>query len=79
MLELPIQFYIDEILLRRAFEIAVQFNRPTAYDSQYLAVAERLECEFWTADERLFNAVNQQLAWVKWIGNFKVEAESGGG
>ena len=31
---------------------------------------ERLSCEFWTADERLFNAVRSQLTWVKWIGNF---------
>jgi hypothetical protein len=46
----------------------------TAYDSQYLAVAERLKCEFWTADSRLVNAVAPHLTWVKWMGNFKTDA-----
>lgn len=66
----PVRLLMDKALLRRGYELATQFNRPTAYDSQYLAVAERLGCEFWTADEKLFNAVKQSLAWVKWVGNF---------
>lgn len=65
-----VQFLIDEPLLKRAYELAEQFNRPSAYDAQYLAVAERLGCEFWTADERLFNAVSGQLRWVNWLKNF---------
>ena len=60
----------DDSLLKRAYELATQYNRPTAYDSQYLAVAERLNCEFWTADERLANAVGNDLSWVRWVGNF---------
>jgi predicted nucleic acid-binding protein len=65
-----IQFLIDDKLVRRAYELATQLNRPSAYDAQYLAVAERLGCDFWTADEKLFNAVRQQLTWVRWLGNF---------
>jgi predicted nucleic acid-binding protein len=34
-------------------------------------VAERLNCDFWTADERLFNAVQESLNWVKWVGHFE--------
>jgi predicted nucleic acid-binding protein len=70
LLAQPIQLMMDDQLLKRGFELATMFNRPTAYDSQYLAVAERLGCDFWTADEKLFNAVNSGLPWVKWIGNF---------
>ncbi len=70
MLQYPVQTHIDEMLLKRAYEMATRYNRPTAYDSQYLALAERLEVEFWTADERLFNRVNRDLKWVKWLGNF---------
>jgi len=65
-----VDFIIDDALLKRGYELAAQLNRPTAYDSQYLAVAERLDCEFWTADQKLFNAVSGSLSWVKWIGNF---------
>ncbi|HEX6305251.1 MAG TPA: hypothetical protein VFZ76_13740 [Anaerolineales bacterium] len=37
---------------------------PSAYYAQYLALAERLEAEFWTADERLARKVERQLPWV---------------
>ncbi|MBL8156721.1 MAG: type II toxin-antitoxin system VapC family toxin [Anaerolineae bacterium] len=69
LLNYPMQLYFDEMLLKRAYELATRFDRPTAYDSQYLAVAERLKCDFWTADERLYNAIAHRLTWVKWIGN----------
>ena len=34
-----------------------------------LALAQLRGCEFWTADERLYNAVSKELEWVKWVGN----------
>lgn len=49
----------------RAWELATRFNQPRAYDTQYLAVAEREGCEFWTTDRRLYNAVHNALPWVK--------------
>lgn len=71
LLEYAVELMIDESLLKRAYELATIHNRPTTYDSQYLAVAERLSCEFWTADEKLFNSVSRSLDWVKWLGNLK--------
>lgn len=64
----PVTFYEDIALLQEAYEIAQQFNRPRAYDAQYLALARRLSCEFWTADERLFNAVQNNFANIRWLG-----------
>lgn len=52
-----------------AWELAKRFQRPTAYDTAYLALAHLLLCDFWTADEKLYNAVKDELAWVKWVGN----------
>ena len=52
-----------------AWELAKQFNRPTAYDTAYLALAQLDRCDFWTADEKLYNTVKDRLPWVKWIGN----------
>ncbi len=66
----PIQFVLDDDLLRRAFDLSTRFNRSTAYDSQYLAVAERLGCDFWTVDEKLYNSVANDLTWVKWLDTF---------
>jgi len=57
----------------RAWQLATEFNRPTAYDTHYLALAENVGCAFWTADQKLFNAVNQKLEWVHFLGNFKHE------
>ena len=48
--------------------LAARFNRPAAYDAHYLALAEMMNCEFWTADRRLFNVVKDELPWVRWLG-----------
>ena len=57
-------------LHERAWRLAAELNRPTAYDAHYLAAAEELKCDFWTADERLYNSARNRLAWVYWLGNF---------
>lgn len=51
-----------------AWELARRFNRPTAYDSFYLALAQLEGCAFWTGDRRLYNAVKNQLEWVHMLG-----------
>lgn len=63
-----IRLLFSRSLLQRAYALATEYDLPTAYDSQYLAVAEHLNCTFWTADEKLFNNVRHKLPWVKWIG-----------
>jgi predicted nucleic acid-binding protein len=65
---LPVQVLIPPDLHRRAWQLAARFNRPTAYDAHYLALAEMMDCELWTADRRLFNAVKDELPWVHWLG-----------
>jgi len=47
---------------------AKELKRPRAYDTAYLALAKLRGCDFWTADERLYNAVRHRLAWVRWVG-----------
>jgi predicted nucleic acid-binding protein len=76
LLHYPIINMIDDDLLTRAYELAEQFNLPTAYDSQYLAVAERYQCDLWTTDERLFNAVNGGFPHIHWLGNWPIKDES---
>ena len=62
-------------LHQAAWDLATRFNHPTAYDAHYLALAEMLSCEFWTADRRLYNAVHTQLPWVKCLGDFQPPTE----
>jgi predicted nucleic acid-binding protein len=52
-----------------AWRLAQQHNRPRAYDTAYLALAQLSGCAFWTADTRLFNAVGNELKWVRWVGD----------
>ncbi len=58
----------DADLQPLAWELAKQFNRPRAYDAQYLAAARYFDCELWTADRRLANGV--PVPWLHWLGDF---------
>ena len=49
----------------RAWDLARRFNRPTAYDAYYMALAETAGCDLWTADGRLARAVRPSWPWVR--------------
>jgi predicted nucleic acid-binding protein len=53
--------------------LGCQYQR-SAYDSAYLALALANRIWFFTGDLRLFNAVSAQLSWVKWIGEYRLDA-----
>ena len=55
----------DDVLAHAAYEWTLRLDRAAAYGSFYLALAETLHCELWTADRRLRNAVH--LDWVRGI------------
>ena len=73
---LPIQQVSAPTQRQRAWEIATEFGFTTVYDATYLALAELRGCEFWTADERLFNAVKDKLFFVKWLGLYVPQTSS---
>lgn len=66
-LRLHLHLNSNQKLLALSLKLAQEFNRPTSYDTTYLALAQLRECEFWTADKRLFNAVKDKLVWVKYL------------
>jgi predicted nucleic acid-binding protein len=57
----------DDAQARLAFDWTMRLDRAAAYDSFYLALAETLGCELWTANKRLHNAVDQP--WVRQAGD----------
>ena len=60
----------DEELCLRALELAGKLGQSKAYDAIYLALAEKLVANFWTADERLANRCQKdlKLSWVYFTG-----------
>jgi predicted nucleic acid-binding protein len=52
---------------QRSLKYCKIYNR-SLYDASYLALAEAEGIPLITADEGLYNAVKQDLKWVKWIG-----------
>jgi predicted nucleic acid-binding protein len=69
VLDLRIALYEDAKLHRQALTLANRFSLPAAYDAHYVALAERLGAELWTADRRLAQAVSGDLPWVHYVGD----------
>ena len=67
-LGLPINLVNEASLHLRAREIAMQYNLPATYDAHYLALAEQMKADLWTADMRLVNTLKPfKLKWVKGV------------
>lgn len=66
---LGVQLFIPDFEQNRsALDWTLELRRGSAYDSFYLALAQALDCNFWTADKKLFNALKDtQLNWLHWI------------
>lgn len=54
----------DADLHQRASKLATRYALPATYDAHYLALAERMQAEFWTGDRRLHQVVSATLPWV---------------
>jgi predicted nucleic acid-binding protein len=60
---------LREVEPLRILEVALKYNL-AAYDAAYLALAEQEKCELWTGDRDFYQAVKNELSWVKWIGDY---------
>lgn len=55
----------------RALELATRLQQGAVYDAHYLALAESMDCELWTADQRFYEAASAVSGRVKWLGSFE--------
>lgn len=62
---LPITLVGDADLHGRALALAAELGLSAAYDTHYIALAERLGAELWTADARLARSVEAQCDYVR--------------
>jgi predicted nucleic acid-binding protein len=67
---MPLQTVSIENLHLRALEVALRLKQPQAYDAHYLVVMQEFDCEFWTADERLYRTALNEFPKIKWLGNY---------
>jgi predicted nucleic acid-binding protein len=57
-------------LHEQALRWADRLGHSKTYDVHYLALAEQLQAELWTADRRLVNGARQAgVTWVHWVGD----------
>ena len=56
----------DKSICRNALDWTYRLKRASAYDSFYLALAELLQGELWTADRKLVRAAGQD--WIHYAG-----------
>ncbi len=54
----------------RALQISSRLRQGAVYDAHYLALADILGCEYWTADESFYRAAAPSPQNVHWIGEF---------
>ena len=69
---LAIELHAPTDLYRRALNLTSQLSQSAVYDCIYLALAEGLNGQLWTADERFYRAASLQFSNVRWLGEANV-------
>ena len=72
LIGMNIELYETPQLHHRALELASQLQQGAAYDSHYLALAETLDCELWTADERFHRVAESLAPNIHWLGELVI-------
>lgn len=68
---IDLEFLEDASLSLQALELAQKFNLTASYDSHYLALAEREDCELWTADTKLWRSVQKTFPRVHLLAHYQ--------
>ena len=68
-LALPVELFSEPTIHLRARELAEHYRLSAAYDTHYLALAERQGAKLYTTDRRLLNGLGNQIpSWIHLVG-----------
>ena len=65
-----VELICDPAFHARAIELASELRQGAVYDAHYLALAESLGCEMWTADRRFHRIAADASYPVHWVGDY---------
>jgi predicted nucleic acid-binding protein len=69
LVNLPVTVIQPDVeVLQASLEWAKRMGTLAAYDAQYIALADHLGAEFWTADRKLYDNLAANLPWLHWVG-----------
>ena len=71
LMAVGVELHEIPVIHTRALELASVLQQGSVYDTHYLALAETLECELWTADEKFLRVAATVGSNVRWIGEFE--------
>jgi len=67
---LPIRFIQSGDSHAEALRLANRYDLDAVYDAYYVAVAQQLNANLWTADQHLLRHLHGKLTGVPWIGEY---------
>lgn len=62
--KIPLQIISAQELLKDAYDFAIKYQR-SVYDSLYVILSLKENCRFVSADEKLYNAIHQDISNIK--------------
>jgi predicted nucleic acid-binding protein len=63
---------------QQALAIAAAYGLPAAYDAHYVALAQHLDCDLWTDDQRHLCQLGGALPFVRPLANYPLPSLLGG-
>lgn len=69
-LAVPIGLHTPDGTHDRALVLSERFGLPAVYDAYYVALGEHFGATVWTADERLWRALGNQLGFVRRLADY---------
>jgi predicted nucleic acid-binding protein len=56
-----------------SYALARRYQR-SVYDSWYVSLAEKIGCDFWTADQKLYNALKDTIPWIRCLSDYRKQS-----